>query len=94
MGLNNKQVISNSFSKFNNSLANQQGQFSNNPVTAAQQQRAGPPVQADAAVAAAAIFGGGHVAPPPGFGMPTPPAQASYMPQPANLQSLFQVKIF
>lgn len=40
------------------------------------------------------MFGGGHVAPPPGFGMPTPPAQASYMPQPANLQSLFQVIVF
>lgn len=71
---------------------NQQGQLSQNPVTLAQQQRAGPPVPGDAA-AAAAMFGG-HVAPPPGFGMPTPPAQASYMPQPANLQSLFQMPTY
>lgn len=41
---------------------------------------------------AAALLGGapGHVAPPPGFGMPSAPAQ-TYMAQPGALQSLFQV---
>lgn len=33
--------------------------------------------------------GGGVVAPPPGFGMPT--QQPTYVPQPTNVQSLFQV---
>lgn len=53
-----------------------------------QQQRG--PGQSDATM----FGGGGHVAPPPGFGMPTAPAQASYMPQPANLQSLFQMPTY
>jgi hypothetical protein len=54
--------------------------------SAAQQQQRGPG-QPDAS---AMYSQGGHVAPPPGFGIPTG-AQPTYMAQPANLQSLFQV---
>uniref|UniRef100_A0A914I870 LITAF domain-containing protein n=1 Tax=Globodera rostochiensis TaxID=31243 RepID=A0A914I870_GLORO len=43
----------------------------------------------------AALLGGppSHVGPPPGFGMPTAPAQPSYV-QPANIHSLFQMPTY
>uniref|UniRef100_A0A183BLU5 UBA domain-containing protein n=1 Tax=Globodera pallida TaxID=36090 RepID=A0A183BLU5_GLOPA len=43
----------------------------------------------------ATLLGGppSHVGPPPGFGMPTAPAQPSYV-QPANIHSLFQMPTY